>query len=96
MSRRILVTRARFGNRRGPMEPARPLSPLLRWIPVLRLPVAQAMAWMAAAGFVFALLNTALRVITLEMGPLEVQFLRYLCGTLQMVISRHASFPKEL
>lgn len=77
--------RARFGNRRGPMEPVRPLSPLLRWIPVLRQPVAQAMAWMAASGFVFSLLNTWLRVITLEMGPLETQFLRYLCGLAVML-----------
>jgi drug/metabolite transporter (DMT)-like permease len=43
------------------------------------------MAWMAASGFVFALLNTLLRVIALEMNPLEVQFLRYFAGLLVML-----------
>ena len=48
-------------------------------------PVMQGMAWMAASGFVFALLNTLLRVISLQMNPLEVQFLRYFAGLLVML-----------
>lgn len=58
------------------------MSPLTRR---LNLPPAvEGMAWMTAAGFVFAILNTLLRVISLEMNPLEVQFLRYFCGLIVM------------
>jgi hypothetical protein len=32
------------------------------------------------AGIVFAILSTILRVVALQMHPLEVQFLRYFAG----------------
>ena len=41
-------------------------------------------AWMIASGFVFALLNALLRVLALQMNPLEVQFLRYFAGLVAM------------
>ena len=56
--------------------------------PRLRLPdlpqPLQALAWMAASGIVFAILNTVLRVISLQLDPLQVQFLRYFAGLLVM------------
>ena len=39
---------------------------------------------MIASGFVFALLNALLRVLALQMNPLEVQFLRYFAGLVAM------------
>ena len=56
---------------------------------------------MAAAGFIFALLNTLLRVIALEVNPLEVQFLRYFCGLIVMLpfivkVGLRAYSPKGL
>lgn len=48
-------------------------------------PTLQGMAWMIAAGLVFSLLNTVLRVVALQVNPLQVQFLRYFCGLLVMV-----------
>ena len=48
-------------------------------------PVTRAMAWMACSGIVFAVLNTILRVVTLQMNPLEVQFLRYFAGLIVMI-----------
>lgn len=53
-------------------------------LPRLSLPM-QAMAWMAASGLVFAILNAALRVISLQIDPLQVQFLRYLAGLVVMI-----------
>ncbi|MBN8874700.1 MAG: DMT family transporter [Rhodospirillales bacterium] len=47
-------------------------------------PTMQAMAWMAASGIVFAILNAFLRVISMQMDPLQVQFLRYAAGLLVM------------
>lgn len=38
------------------------------------------MAWMAAAGFLFCLLNTIARRLTQELEPFQTQFLRYLAG----------------
>jgi drug/metabolite transporter (DMT)-like permease len=40
----------------------------------------RAMAWMAAAGLVFATLNVLLRVLARELDPYQAQFLRYLFG----------------
>jgi drug/metabolite transporter (DMT)-like permease len=48
-------------------------------------PVTRAMAWMALSGFVFALLSTILRIVTLQMNPMEVQFLRYFAGLAVMI-----------
>ena len=41
-------------------------------------------AWMIASGIAFALLNTLLRLVALQMPPLEVQFLRYFSGLIVM------------
>ena len=38
------------------------------------------MAWMAAAGFLFCLLNAIARRLTQELDPFQTQFLRYLAG----------------
>ena len=43
-------------------------------------PVTRAMLWMGVSGVVFALLSTILRIVALQMSPLEVQFLRYFTG----------------
>ncbi len=56
---------------------------------------------MVAAGVVFSILNTALRVISLEMNPLVVQFLRYFCGLIVMLpfimrVGLRAYSPKGL
>ena len=48
-------------------------------------PVTRAMLWMGLAGIVFALLNAILRIVALQMSPLEVQFLRYLAGLIVMI-----------
>lgn len=48
-------------------------------------PAMRAMAWMGLSGIVFALLNTILRTVALQMNPLEVQFLRYFAGLIVMI-----------
>jgi drug/metabolite transporter (DMT)-like permease len=48
-------------------------------------PAMRAMAWMGLSGIVFAVLNTILRTISLQMNPLEVQFLRYFAGLIVMI-----------
>ena len=48
-------------------------------------PVIRAMAWMALSGVVFAALNVILRVMALQMDPLQVQFLRYFAGLIVMI-----------
>jgi drug/metabolite transporter (DMT)-like permease len=48
-------------------------------------PVTRAMLWMGMSGIVFALLNAILRIVALQMSPLEVQFLRYLAGLIVMI-----------
>jgi drug/metabolite transporter (DMT)-like permease len=70
------------GNHSNYMLLARPLALPVR-LPRLA-PNMQAMAWMAASGFVFAILNAVLRVISLQMDPLQVQFLRYFGGLVVM------------
>jgi hypothetical protein len=50
-----------------------------------RNPAMRAMAWMGLSGIVFAVLSTILRVVALQMNPLEVQFLRYLAGLIVMI-----------
>lgn len=70
-----------------------------------RLPVLpralHGIAWMIASGIVFAVLNALLRVIALQMNPLEVQFLRYFAGLLVMLpfiarVGLRAYSPKGL
>lgn len=52
---------------------------------MLKIPRAlHGIAWMIASGIAFALLNTLLRLIALQMPPLEVQFLRYFSGLIVM------------
>jgi len=43
------------------------------------------MAWMALSGFLFSVLNTLARHLTLQLDPLQSQFLRYLFGFLVML-----------
>jgi drug/metabolite transporter (DMT)-like permease len=69
---------------RLPVIPPAAQAPSLH-APTLHAPTLHAMAWMVAAGIVFAFLNTLLRVIALEMNPLQVQFLRYFCGLVVML-----------
>ncbi len=48
-------------------------------------PAVQGMAWMILSGAIFGVLNALLRVITLQLPPIEAQFLRYVSGALVML-----------
>ena len=48
-------------------------------------PAARAMLWAIAAGLIFSLLNTQMRVLTFEFDPFQTQFLRYLMGLAVML-----------
>jgi drug/metabolite transporter (DMT)-like permease len=55
-------------------------------VPTLLLrPAVQGMAWMVLSGAIFGVLNALLRVITLQLPPIEAQFLRYVSGALVML-----------
>jgi drug/metabolite transporter (DMT)-like permease len=43
-------------------------------------PTFRGLMWSTAAGFAFALLNTLMRGLAIELGAFETQFLRYACG----------------
>jgi len=47
-------------------------------------PALHGIAWMVASGFFFALLNALLRILALQLPPLEVQCLRYAAGLVAM------------
>lgn len=52
-----------------------------RGLPGSRHPaVTHALLWSAAAGFLFSMLNVLARVVTVELHPLQAQFLRYAFG----------------
>ena len=48
-------------------------------------PAARAMLWAIAAGLIFSLLNTQMRVLTFQFDPFQTQFLRYLMGLAVML-----------
>jgi len=48
-------------------------------------PVVRGLLWSGSAGALFTVLNATMRVLTLELHPLETQFLRYLGSLLVMV-----------
>ena len=48
-------------------------------------PPVRGLMWAAASGFVFALLNSSLRVLSTQLDPFQTQFLRYLFGLLVLV-----------
>jgi drug/metabolite transporter (DMT)-like permease len=48
-------------------------------------PTVQGLLWTLTAGLSFVLLNTLQRYLTLQIDPLQSQFLRYLCGFLVML-----------
>ena len=50
-----------------------------------RSPVVRGMAWMAASGFIFVLLNAIMKKLSHELDPWLVGFLRYLLGALVML-----------
>jgi drug/metabolite transporter (DMT)-like permease len=52
---------------------------------ILLRPTMQGMAWMILSGAIFGVLNALLRVITLQLPPIEAQFLRYVSGALVML-----------
>jgi len=52
---------------------------------ILLRPVMQGIAWMVLSGMVFGVLNALLRIITLQLPPIEAQFLRYVSGALVML-----------
>ena len=68
-------------------------------------PAARALLWAIAAGLIFSLLNTQMRVLTFEFDPFQTQFLRYLMGLVVMlplgmvlltaVIASRRRFPKD-
>lgn len=43
------------------------------------------MLWMAAGGLSLTVMNAIMRLMTLELDPMQAQFLRYLCGLLVML-----------
>jgi drug/metabolite transporter (DMT)-like permease len=71
-------------------------------VPALLLrPVVQGMAWMVLSGAIFGVLNALLRVITLQLPPIEAQFLRYVSGAVVMLpfilrVGFRAYHPKGL
>ena len=48
-------------------------------------PTIRALMWSASAGLLFCLLNTLARSLTLQLDPLQVQFLRYVFGGLVLL-----------
>ena len=48
-------------------------------------PTVRGLIWAALAGLLFVMLNAAMRGLTLQMDPFEVQLLRYLAGILVML-----------
>lgn len=48
-------------------------------------PIVRGLLWSAAAGFTFAVLNTLMRRLAVQVGTAETQFLRYACGLLVML-----------
>jgi len=61
---------------------ARRLSGRLQLAALALPPAVRGMMWMAAAGFTFTLLNTLMRGMSFTMNPLQIGFLRYVCGLL--------------
>jgi drug/metabolite transporter (DMT)-like permease len=64
-------------------------------------PTVRGMLWTTSAGFIFCLLNTVLRTMTIQLDPFQAQFLRYLCGALVMVpfvmrSGMRAYMPKQI
>ncbi len=64
------------------LAPARRLSGRLQTSAMALPPAARGMMWMAAAGLTFTLLNTMMRKMSFSLHPLEIGFLRYVCGLL--------------
>jgi drug/metabolite transporter (DMT)-like permease len=66
-------------------------SPLTRRIRLLRYraqrldPTVKGLLWVSFAGLQFVVLNTLVRALTLDMHPLQAQFLRYVFAVLVMV-----------
>ena len=69
MKRHVLVRRAAVVQRR-----ASRLDPVVRGL-----------LWSGTAGLLFTILNATMRVLSLELHPLQTQFLRYLCSLLVML-----------
>lgn len=73
-----------------PLRPA-DASPLARLRAVLHArtahlsPTARGLLWSTAAGLQFSILNSIGRVLTLQLHPMQTQFLRYLCGLLVLL-----------
>jgi len=65
--------------------------PLARRLALLRHragrldPTVKGLLWVSFAGFQFVVLNTLVRALTLDMHPLQAQFLRYVCAVVVMV-----------
>ena len=48
-------------------------------------PTVRGMLWVSMAGFLFVMLNTTIRTLTLQMHPMQAQFLRYFASVLIML-----------
>jgi drug/metabolite transporter (DMT)-like permease len=48
-------------------------------------PTVRGMIWMAIGGVMISMLNTIARIFSMQMDPLEAQFLRYFCGLIVML-----------
>ena len=48
-------------------------------------PTVKGLLWAAAAGFVFQILNSLMRLMALQLDPFQTQFLRYLMGLLVLL-----------
>jgi len=69
VKRNVLIRHAAFAHRR-----ASRLDPVVRGL-----------LWSSAAGFLFVVLNALMRGLTLQLDPLQTQFLRYAFGLLVML-----------
>ncbi len=48
-------------------------------------PTVKGLLWFSLAGFLFVIMNTVMRILTLQIDPLQAQFLRYLASVVVMV-----------
>ncbi len=48
-------------------------------------PTLRGLAWVAMAGFLFVMLNTTIRTLTLQMHPMQAQFMRYIASVVIML-----------
>ena len=48
-------------------------------------PTVRGLLWVTLAGFLFVILNTTIRTLTLQMHPMQAQFMRYIASVIIML-----------